>query len=366
MKNTLKTFLGAIVIALGVFIFVLISNNEEKKVIENTPDRPMVSTTLAEPNPIAYILEVTGTLEAKNKVEIYSEVQGVMLPSRTPFKEGNRFLKGKELLRIDNREYMAQFQSNKSSLISQIAAMLPDMEIEFPEASKKWESYLKSFDMEVSLQALPKTTSDKEKLFLMGKGIFQTYYNVKNQQERVSKYVIRAPFTGSVTESNVNPGTLVRSGQKLGEFINTTAFELRLAIPATANEYIKEGKPVALTTLNESQKLIGQISRINDKINQETQTVIAVVEVNHKDLKDGQFLKAKIEGMTIKDLVKIKGNLMLENNHIYIVKDSVLTLQKIVPINYERDSVIVEGLESNMILLDEVLAMAYPGMKVNY
>lgn len=366
MKNLIKLVLGITIIVLGILIFTFMSNNEEKNAIADTPNRPLVSTTLANPRSIPYMIEVTGTLEAKKKVEIFSEVQGVLLTGKTPFKEGNRFFKGQELLRIDNREYLAQLQSNKSSLLSQIAAMLPDMEIEFLEASEKWESYLRSFDMEAPLATLPKTESDKEKLFLTGKGIFQTYYNVKNQQERLFKYVIRAPFTGSITESNVNAGTLVRSGQKLGEFIDPTIFELKLAIPATANNYIKEGKQVALTTLNKTQKIVGQISRINDKIDSETQTIAAIVEVTNKNLKDGQFLKAKVEGIAIENQFKIKGNLMLENNHIYIVKDSVLTLQKITPINYEQDSVMVKGLEKNMILLDEVLANAHPGMKVNY
>ena len=37
----------------------------------------------------------------------------------------------------------------------------------------------------------------------------------------LDKYTIKAPFNVVVTQSNINPGTLVRNGQKLGEFINT-------------------------------------------------------------------------------------------------------------------------------------------------
>jgi len=366
MKKVGKILLGVVIIVLGLFLFVFMNRTtkDDGQIQEVQP--PMVSTSLVQTNSLPFVLEVTGTLEAKNKVELYSEVQGVLLPSGTPFKEGNTFTKGERLLQIDDKEYRAQLLSNKSSLVSQITAMLPDMEIEFPTASKKWESYLKAFDLAGPLRPLPETSSDKEKFFVTGKGILQTYYNVKNQEERVSKYRIRAPFRGTVTESNVNTGTLVRSGQKLGEFIDTSVFELKLSIPATANKYISIGAKVELSTLEEDSKFLGTISRVNAKVDQTTQTIIAIVEVANKKLKDQQFLKAKIQGSPIADVVKIKGNLMLENDHIYIIQDSVLTLQKVVPLNYEKDSVVVKGLRNNMILLEQVLASAYPGMRVNF
>lgn len=366
MKNIGKILLGVALIILGVILVAVMRNTE--KVVEETAKitPPLVSTSLVQTTSIPFVLEVTGTLEAKNKVEVYSEVQGVLLPIGTPFKVGNTFRKGEYLLQVDNREYKAQLLSNKSNLASQITAMLPDMEIEFPEASKKWESYVRAFTMEGALTPLPKTSTDKEKFFVMGKGILQTYYNVKNQQERILKYKIRAPFNGTVTASNVTAGTLVRSGQKLGEFVNTSMFELELAIPATANRYIRVGTKVHLFTLDEDQEFLGTISRANAKVEQATQTISAIVEVSNTELKDGQFLKAKIEGNPIDDVVKIKGNLLLENDHVYIVRDSILTLQKVLPVNYEKDSVVVKGLKANMILLEEVLANAYPGMPVNF
>ena len=366
MKKLVKIVLGIGIMALGVFVFVLMGKKETALEPPKKSSLPLVATALAEPKSISYSIEVTGTVNAKHKVEVYSEVQGVLLAGKTPFKEGNTFYGNETLLRLDDREFKAQLLSNKSNLVSQIAAMLPDMEMEFPEASKKWEHYLKTFEMDGSLEVLPETSSDLEKFFLMGKGVFQTYYNVKNQQERALKYTIKAPFTGTVTESNVNPGTLVRSGQKLGEFIDPSVFELQLAIPATANRYIKVGKKVKLSTLDDDQEFMGELSRINDKVDQGTQTVGAIVEVSHKDLKDGQYLSATIKGTEIKDVIRIKGNLILENDYVYIIKDSALALQKVRPVNYYRDSVVVKGLSNHMIVLDEVLANAYPGMKVNY
>ena len=53
-------------------------------------------------------LEITGRLLARQKIELFAEVTGTMLPNRNRFKEGNYFKKGEALLRIDKEEQTAQ------------------------------------------------------------------------------------------------------------------------------------------------------------------------------------------------------------------------------------------------------------------
>ena len=366
MGRLMKIGIGVAIISLGLIVMFSMSKSEDAVGTLDKVETVNVSTTVAKPASIPYLIEVTGSLQAKRKVELYSEVQGILLPNQRAFKEGNRFSKNQVLLKIDAGEYIAQVQSSKSGFMGQVAAMLPDMEMEFPEAYKKWEVYLKAFDMDGQLQPLPDHTSESEKLFLTGKGIYEAYYNVRNQQERALKYSIRAPFSGTVTESNVNAGTLVRSGQKLGEFIDPSNFELRLAIPEAAAKYVELGKRVILQTIQEDASFEGEIIRMNKKIDQATQTIDAIVGLSDDRLRDGQYLKARISGNEISDAIKIKNNLILENNHVYLVKDSLLTLQKIRAMNYENDSVVIQGIPKGTLLLNEVLANAYPGMKVNY
>ncbi|WP_299529802.1 HlyD family efflux transporter periplasmic adaptor subunit [Ulvibacterium sp.] len=366
MKGAYGVIFGIVLTGLGVLVFIFLLRGREEPVSLEEVDQVFVSTILVATEELPFVIEATGTLAAKNKIELFSEVQGILLPTTPGFREGNTFYRGENLLRIDGGEHNAQLQSKKSALVNQIVAMLPDMEIEFPEASGKWRTYLENFNMDGPLEPLPKTVSNAEKFFVTGKNIVQTYYDVKNLQERLSKYDIRAPFTGIVTQSDVYVGTLVRSGQKLGEFIDPSVFELQLAIPATANKYMKVGKKVHLISLDGDQDHVGRISRINGRVDQETQTVGVVVEVSGKQLKEGQYLKAEIFGEPVSDVLKIEGGLLVENDHVYIIRDSLLRLQKVVPLNYVGDSVVVRGLEKDMVLLDEIVANAYPGMKVTY
>lgn len=364
MKKGKGVLLGIFIIGMGIILLLALNNRKEAPLEETKPKSIKVFVEPVIPKELPFVIEATGTLTAKNKIELYSEVQGILQRTPTPFKEGNTFYKGQNLLLINSEEYRAQLQSNKSTLMNQIASMLPDLEIEFPEASKKWENYLKNFNIDAPLAPLPETDSTGEKLFVTGRNIVQTYYNVKNQQERLSKYRIKAPFTGVVTGSSVNVGTLVRNGQKLGEFIDPSIYELELAIPASAIGYVALGQKVQLFTLDESQEYVGKVSRINSRIEQTTQTVTVVVEVNDKQLKDGQYFRAKIYGDVVSDVVSIEGNLLVENDHVYVVKDSLLELQKVAPLNYVGDSVMIKGLAKGMLLVKETMVNAYPGLKV--
>ncbi len=364
MKAWVKASIGIGIVILGVFLFILMRNSKKEPTTEEKKELKMVSTQLVEPNTLPFVIEATGVLTAKRKIELYSEVQGLLLPTKTTFKAGNRFHKNQPLLQINSAEYKAQLLSGRSSFLNKIAGMLPDMEVEFPNGSKKWYSYLTNFNVEKPLGRLPEPMSDAERLFLTGRGIYESFYTIKNQEERFAKYTIRAPFHGIVTESLVNEGTLVRSGQKLGEFIDNSAFEINLEVPSSYYAYVEPGKEVTLRTLDNSRGFKGKVSRINARIDKDTQTVMVVVELSDKGLKEGQFLKGVIFGEMIEDVVKINNNLLLENDHVYVVRDSILALQQVVPINYVGDSIVVQGLKSNTILVDEVLANAYPGMKV--
>lgn len=367
MKRISPFFVGLGVIVLGVLALAYMARSGKKDLTaEPKESKPLVATSLVAPQSVPYVISATGILSALRNVELYSEVQGVLVQGRQLFKEGNKFGYGQTILQIDHAEYLAQLQSSKSSLVSQIAAMLADMEIEFPEAAKKWERYLKDFDIRGGLDPLPQFSSDAEKFFVTGRNITQTYFNVKNQQERLSKYYITAPFDGVVTEANVDPGTLVRNGQKLGEFMDNSVYELQLAIPATENQYLKVGKRVLLSPLKGNATYQGAISRINPRINQQTQTIEVFVEVRNPNLKDGQYLKAEIYGEKIDGVVQIESSLLVENDHIYIVADSTLQLQKVTPINYVGDHVFVSGLKAGTIMVTETIGNAYPGLKVIY
>ena len=74
--------------------------------------------------------------------------------------------------------------------------MLPDIKIDYAENFNEWKSYFDNLSVENPISKLPNSSSEKENLFLVGRGIESAYYKAKNLEERLSKYKIKAPFDG--------------------------------------------------------------------------------------------------------------------------------------------------------------------------
>lgn len=314
---------------------------------------------------IPIILSANGNLVAKNKIDIFSEVQGILKTSQKLFKAGTNYNKGETLLSIISDEFYASLQSQKSNLNNLITAILPDLRLDYPVEFKKWEAYLKDFDMNKTTPKLPEFSSDKEKYFISGRGILTAYYNVKNLEVRLSKYQIRAPFSGILTEALVSPGTLVRAGQKLGEYIDPRVYEMEVSINSEYADLLKVGNNVALSNLEKTKNYTGKVVRVNGKVDQVSQTIKAYIDVKHPELKEGMFLEANLVAKSETEAIQIPRKLLVDNTSVYTVKnDSVLSLSTIEPVYFGDEMVVIKGLKNNDKILTQTLPGAFDGMIV--
>ncbi|MFK5857369.1 MAG: efflux RND transporter periplasmic adaptor subunit, partial [Bacteroidota bacterium] len=212
-----KTWIIAIAILVaGIFGYSYISGLKKppkRKVAQKTT---VALTSKVSNTNLPLIVEGSGQIRAKNRVDIFAEVNGVLQPTPKDFRTGQVYSKGELFISIDDREFRANLMAQRSEFQSLVTSILPDIKLEFPEEQKKWDNYLNSIVINRSIPNLPETNSRKEKFFVTGRKVFTTYYNIKNLEARLDKYTLRAPYRGIVTESNINPGGLVRSGQKLG------------------------------------------------------------------------------------------------------------------------------------------------------
>jgi multidrug efflux pump subunit AcrA (membrane-fusion protein) len=365
MRNIILSILGIALIAGAIILgnYFVDKNQRPKPKYKKTIKTVFVQDV--ENKDIPIILSANGNLVAKNKIDIFSEVQGVLQPSNKSFKPGTKYSKGEILLSINSDEFTASLQSQKSNLFNLITSILPDIRLDYTPEFKKWDSYLHSFDMNKSVPKLPVFLSDKEKYFVSGRGILTAYYNVKNLEVRLSKYKIKAPFSGVVTEALVSSGTLVRSGQKLGEFIDTSIYEMEVSINAEFADLLKVGNAVALSNLNKSKKYTGKVVRVNGKIDQVSQTINAYIDVKHSDLKEGMFLEANLVAKSELDAIEISRKLLVDNTAVYIVKnDSILSLINVNPVYFGAEVVVVKGLKNNDKILTQTLPGAFDGMIV--
>ncbi len=346
MKRLIYFFLGLLIIALSVFVAMNLIKNKEKKKSPVAQKTNLVYVDVVKNKEIPIVVTTSGKLNAKNKIELFSEVQGILKISNKDFKAGTSYKKGEVIIRINSDEHYANLQSLKSNFYNSITSIMPDIRLDYPEEFNKWEQYLLSIDINKSIPKLPETNSDQEKFFISGKNIFSNYYNVKNQEVRLGKYRIIAPFSGTLTEAFVTPGSLIRQGQKLGEFINPDIFELNVYVKSEYSDLLKIGKTVTLQNIEKTKSWSGKVVRINSKVDQNTQSINVFIQVRGTGLKEGMYMEADLIAKSEKNAYEIDRKLLVNNNGLYIVRDSVLELKTVEAIYFKNKTVVVRGLEN--------------------
>ena len=310
-------------------------------------------------------VNATGQLTALNRMELFSEVQGVMLPDGGKFKAGNRFSKGSKLLSINAADFEANLVSQRSNLLNLITSALADIRLDFPDAFEKWNKYAQEFSVDKYIPALPEPSSDQEKLFISGRQILSTYYSIKNAELVLGKYTMTAPFDGVLIEANVTPGTVIRPGQKLGAFIDPTVFELEAPINVSMVDYLKVGQQVTLrSTDNPSKTWKGTLKRINSLLDASTQTMSAYIQVTGKGLEEGMFLELTVAADEIQNAFELPRDVVFNENEVYTTDGKTLNQTEVEPVFYTENTVIVRGLKDGEQVLTKIPPSAYPGMEV--
>lgn len=364
MRKIIFTVLGILLIVVSFFLAGYIIDSKKTFKPKSEKVVKTVFTEVVENGTVPIIVSANGNLTAKQRVELYAEVQGVFKKGSKLFKEGQSFRKGETIINIDADEYAASVQSAKSNLFNQLTAVMPDLRLDYPDIYSKWQDYLTNFDMSKSTPALPEMTTEKEKFFISGRGILTSYYNVKNLEQRLSKYRIVAPFSGVLTETLVTEGTLVRSGQKLGEFINTEVYELEVAISKRYTDLLKVGESVELTNLDDNSTYKGKVTRINGSIDQATQTVNAYIEVEDKNLREGMYLEADLDAKKEENAIEVDRGLLLEDNKIFVVRDSILDVIDVEPVYFSDKRVVLKNVPNGVTIVSKPISGAYTGMAV--
>lgn len=309
-------------------------------------------------------LDIQGSLEAFNKIGIFAEVTGTLSNANRTVKVGNYFKKGAVLLAIDREETKLNILAQKSSLLNGITTLMPDLKIDYSESFQQWKDYIDNFNVEHPIKAFPKALNDQEKYFIASKNLLSQYYSIKSAENRLQKYTVYAPFSGVITQSSIQPGSLVRAGQMMGELMGTGAYEMKATLNLEDLQFIKTGNKVNLYSDAIAGTWTGTIKRISDQIDPNTQSVIAYIGVSGKGLREGMYLRGSLNSQTIKDAVQIPIELLVKQNQVYIVKNGKLVLQGVAIINTNANYAVVKGLTDQTLLLNEKIIGAYEGLDV--
>ncbi|PST84356.1 efflux transporter periplasmic adaptor subunit [Pedobacter yulinensis] len=244
-------------------------------------------------------LEVTGTIDANESVQLQSEVPGLI--TKINFQEGSVVKKGSLLVQINNRDILAQLQ----------------------EALTK--------------QKLSATNENRAKQLLAKGAISQEEYDtsladlrslqaqtqlIRTQLARTSIY---APFNGRVGLRNVSVGGYLTPGTVIANLVNTDPVKVTFSVPEKYAGRIRTGSTVSFHTDASEKKHTGTVFAIEPGINAQTRTLqIRARAANPGNtLLPGSFARIQIT------LERIPGAILVPTEAIVpVMKGKVVFLKK--------------------------------------
>ncbi|MEM1134190.1 MAG: efflux RND transporter periplasmic adaptor subunit [Bacteroidota bacterium] len=364
-RKTIISIAGAAILVIGIMVSRVLSGSEKEPPTNDTEVvQSVVNTQAIENGPVKSTIEVTGRVIAAEKIDLFAEVTGVSTYGVRPFKTGNTFRASEILLKIDDGEFTRSLASAKSQFSSLLAQVLPDLKLDYPEVYPEWKNYLLSFDITKAISALPEVKNEQLKFFLTGRNVYPTYYNILESEERLDKYIIRAPFSGTLTESNINQGTLVRTGQQLGEFIKNGTFELEASITYSQLDAVKPGMTINFADVKGTAKFEGKLTRINNKVDPATQLVNVYFVLNNMALKSGLYLKGDIETTTFENATVLPIQSLVDESYVLTVENGKAKKVQVKVLNQNAESFIVSGLSNGSKVIIDKKNSAFEGTAV--
>ena len=306
----------------------------------------------------------TGRLSSQQTVDLSAEVQGQILRGDVVLREGTKFKKGDLLVNIFDEEARNNLKASKSRFMNGIAGILPDIRIDFPESYQKYMDFFNSIEIDESLPPLPKTDSDKEKVFLASRNILNDYYSIKSAEVRLSKYKLYAPFDGTFTAVYLEPGSVANPGNRIASMIRTDKLELEVPVRIEDAYWIEEGDEVEVTTKDKHVHWTGKVVRKSDFMDPGSQTISVFVSLDqekNKPLFPGQYLRAEFAAKIIEGSMKIPRNAVFNKNRVFTVENGKLKENPVEVLKSGETWALISGVPAGAELVVEPLVNAKEG-----
>ncbi|MBN1851247.1 MAG: efflux RND transporter periplasmic adaptor subunit [Pirellulales bacterium] len=336
------------VACLGMAMMGLTGCGPDKKEEGKAKKPPFVQAIAAEKTRLVELLETTGDVVAVNAVTLHATVEGPI--SFCPWREGDRVEQiGQKLIEIDRPLYRQEVSAAEAALVVAKAKLAdlkagarPEEIAQAKESVRHFEdctNFAKAdYDRTASLVksgALPpeevekarvnyvecqtKLEAAKERVAMLEAGPTLTQIAVAQAtveeaaakrdlaQAKLDECVLKAPFSGVITEVLVRPGDLARPQAPLLKMMDPSSLVVRAGLPESCSAHIREGTDADIRLdAYPGKKLSARIERIYPRLEWDTRTrIIEARVIDPVELIPHLFARLWVRGRVVEDAVAV-------------------------------------------------------------
>lgn len=295
--------------------------------------------------PVIHSVPISGRIRAKNRVELFPEVQGRITAGNKPFREGTSYQEGETILKLDDSEARLQVQSSRSKFTTLVSALMADIKLDHPETFPRYEDWFQTLSADKPVSPVPDFEEDARR-FLESKGVYELYYSIKSAENRLEKFTVRAPFSGIVSAAKAEPGQVVGPQFHLGTLVDPSLFILNASIDPDDTKWVLPGQSLEVANMDQNRIYSASVVRVNPSLDPASQQVYVYLEVSGKDLREGMYLESEIKSESNRELSRIPKSALLRTGDVLAKRDGNLAEVPVDIVDLERAYLWVRGLQN--------------------
>lgn len=299
-----------------------------------------------------------GRVVSSSEVALVAEASGRIEPGNVVLRKGTSFRKGQLLITIYKDEAELALKARKSQFLTTISTLLPDLKVDYPDNYSAFQRFFNEIEMDESLPELPEFDNEKLKIFLASRGVLSDYYAIKQDEKRLSRHSLYAPFDGTFTQVNYEVGAYINTGGQIARMIRTDQLEVEVPVENSQSNWIKVGDEVIVYSRDNENVRNGVVVRKSDFVDHSTQSRSIFVKVYNsggEKLLAGEYKEVEFPGQEITQAMVLPRNAVFNSNEVFIIVDGRLKKEEINILKYNQTDLIFTGLEEGTKVVAEPL-----------
>ncbi|HEY8930545.1 MAG TPA: efflux RND transporter periplasmic adaptor subunit [Mucilaginibacter sp.] len=289
-------------------------------------------------------IDVTGTIDANEKVSLVSETAGAI--TGIYFNEGTAVKKGQLLVKVYNQDLVASLKQNDY----QVALAKQN---EYRNSILLQKEAISQQEYDTSLTSLNTLKAQSEVL-----------------KAQIAKTEIRAPFSGTIGLRNISPGGYLSPSTAIATLVNIDPAKVTFSVPERYLPLIKQGTKISFTIESSRNTFQASVYAVEPAIDLSSRTITVRAKAPNGQnlLKAGAFAKINLTLDQIPKTIMVPTQCVipdLKDNKVFVVHNGIAT-PKVVKTDLRTDTKIevVSGLKAGDSLIVSGLIQIRPKVPV--
>lgn len=326
-------------------------------------DSPVVKVVLNQTaiNDQNQYLSVSGKIQAKNSADLSTRMMGFV--KKVHVNVGDKVKKGQLLVSINNTDLQAKK--------AQVDASIAQAQTAFINAEKNYNRFKNLF---ASSSISQKEMDDMTANYQMAKAGLESAKQMKNEINAQFTYSnIKAPFSGIITNKNIDAGDMANPGMPLVSLESPKDFEVLAMVPETEISEIEKGTDVNVLVKSIDKTVKGKVIEVSTSAkNTGGQYLVKVnLEKTNVSILSGMFATVQfpLEQKTKSEMVLIPMDVIVKNGQlsgVYTVSQTNRALLRWLRLGrtYGNNVEVLSGLNANESYIISADGKLFNGAKI--